>query len=350
MDARFAPHSLAAQTAYAELAERTLAFELRSALGGLTGSFNVSERKGTRYWYFSYREPGVDRPRLMYVGPDTDEVRELVDRFRSERLNKPLVPQARAAIAQGCAPLAAKHFRVIKRLAEYGLFRSGGVLVGTHAFVALGNVLGAKWTHGERTLDIDVAHAGRNVSVALPADLKIDAHGALQSLKMGLLPIVELDGSLGAQYRSPDAELRVDFLTSMTRSRKPVTMPNLNVALEPLKFMDFLLEGTIQGCVFANSGACTVNLPAPARLAVHKLIIHGERPTRERAKSRKDILQVAALASWFVQDGETKTFNAAWRDALGRGIGWKSRALEGKAALLAEAPSLDVAALWKSRG
>lgn len=347
VSARFEPLTLAAQTGYAELAERTLAFELRNALGGLTGSFSVAERKGSRYWYFSYREPGIERPRLVYVGPDTGEVRELVERFRSERLARPLIPQARAAIAQGCSPLAAKHFRVIKRLAEYGLFRSGGVLVGTHAFVALGNLLGAKWTHGERTLDIDVAHAGRNVSVALPSDLKIDAHGALQSLKMGLLPIVELDGRLGAQYRSPDAELRIDFLTSMTRSRKPVTMPNLNVALEPLKFMEFLLEGTTQGCVFANSGACTVNLPDPARFAVHKLIIHGERPARERAKARKDTLQVAALASWFVEEGETKAFNRAWRDALSRGPGWKKRALEGKAAVLAEEPKLDIAALWK---
>ena len=42
------------------------------------------------------------------------------------------------------------------------------------------------------------------------------------------------------QYRNPkDAELRVDFLTSRTRGNKPVIVPALNVALEPLKFMRF---------------------------------------------------------------------------------------------------------------
>ena len=35
-----------------------------------------------------------------------------------------------AAIQLGCAAVAPKHFRVVKRLAEYGLFHAGGVLVG----------------------------------------------------------------------------------------------------------------------------------------------------------------------------------------------------------------------------
>jgi len=350
MGERFVELTLSAQTAYAELAERTRAFELGNAVAGRSGTFSVAERKGRRYWYFSYREPGVDRPRLLYVGPDSDEIRALVERFRSQRADNPLTPQARAAIAQGCAALAPKHFRIIKRLAEYGLFRAGGILIGTHAFVALGNLLGVHWTQGERTLDVDFAHAGHNVSVALPADLQIDTHGALQSLQMGLLPIGELDGTLGAQYRSSgDAELRIDFLTSMTRSRKPVRMPNLNIALEPLKFMEFSLEGTTQGCVFANTGACTVNLPAPERFAVHKLIVYGERPTRERTKARKDLLQAAAVAAWSLKNGRAEEFNLAWRDAVARGRGWKQRALQGKETLLGLAPELDARSLWSIR-
>jgi hypothetical protein len=86
--------------------------------------------------------------------------------------------------------------------------------------LALGNLLGVRWTEGSTTLDVDLAHAGRNVSVALPASLRVDTHGALESLEMGLLPISELDGRIGAQYRNPrDAELRVDFLTPGHASR-----------------------------------------------------------------------------------------------------------------------------------
>jgi hypothetical protein len=342
MSDRFAELPLAAQTAYAELAEATRTSELSGALANLTGSFHRRAlSRGTAYWYFTYRDPGGERPRMIYVGPDNEAVRRLVDNFKSLRGSSKLAPQSRAAIAQGCTPLAATHFRIIKRLAEYGLFRAGGILIGTHAFIALGNLLGVRWLHGTATLDVDFAHAGRNVSVALPADLKIDVHGALESLKMGLLPISELDGTLGAQYRSrDDAQLRVDFVTSLTRGAAPVHMPDLNVALKPLKFMEFSLEGTTTGCVFANAGACTVNLPALERMAVHKLIVYGERPVRERTKATKDLLQAAAIFEWCLSQDRRAELVSTWEDALGRGRGWKQRATQGMAALLKIAPQL----------
>lgn len=345
---RYTELPLSAQTAYAELAERTHAFEVDNALAGLSGDFHTLKRKGRLYWYFSYREAGVERSRVVYIGPDTDQVRALVDRFRSQRAPKALAPQALAAINLGCAAAAPKHFRIIKRLAEYGLFRAGAVLVGTHAFLALGNVLGVRWSGSASTLDVDLAHAGRNVSVALPGTLEVNVHGALQSLEMGLLPITELDGNIGSQYRNPaDGELRVDFLTSKTRSGKPVVIPELNVALEPLKFMEFSLEGTIQGCLFGRIGACMVNLPAPERYAVHKLIIYGERPSAQRTKATKDLLQAAALASYYANTGQARIFNRSWRDALTRGRGWRARAREGRAALLKLAPDADVPGLWR---
>lgn len=343
---RFAELSLAAQTAYSELVEQTRTFELTNALAGLVGTFQKLTRKGRAYWYFAYRD--LDgKVHMAYVGPNDERVRALVERFQRTRRSKPLAPQAKAALELGCAPTAPKHFRIVKRLAEYGFFRAGGVLIGTHAFVALGNLLGVRWTDAAATLDVDFAHAGRNVSVALPADLSIDVHGALESLEMGLLPITQFDGRAGAQYRNPaDQELRLDFVTSAPRRGKPVLMPELNLALEPLKFMELSLEGTTQGCLIGRAGACTVNLPAPERYAVHKLIVYGERPVAERAKARKDLLQAAALASYFARAGEPASFNAAWRDALKRGRGWRSRALRGKAALLRLAPEVDVPGLW----
>ncbi len=343
---RFVELPLAAQTAYAELSEQTRAFETANALAGLTGSFHKLARKGQAYWYFAFRD--IDgKQRMSYVGPDEARVRKLVERFRESR-PKLLRPQARAAIALGCAPTAPKHFRIIKQLGDYGFFRAGGVLIGTHAFLAYGNILGVRWTHGSATLDVDFAHAGKNISVALPADLRIDVRGALESLEMGLLPLTEFDGKSGAQYRNPgDPELRLDFVTSATRSGKTVVMPELNLALEPLKFMEFSLEGTSQGCILASGGACTVNLPSPQRYAVHKLIVFGERPASDRPKARKDLLQAASLAQYFLESGDARSFNKAWGEALSRGAGWKKRALEGKAALLHLAPDLDHKSLWK---
>lgn len=344
---RYVELSLSSQTAYAELFSQTQAFELNNALGGLVGTFHKRSLKGGEYWYFAYRD--IDqRLRMAYVGPDGERVRALVERFAQTRQSRPLAPLARMAIASGCTPAAPKHFRIIKRLAEYGFFRAGGILIGTHAFLALGNMLGVRWQDGAATLDVDFAHAGHNVSLALPADLQIDVHGALESLEMGLLPISQFNGRAGAQYRNPkDQELRLDFVTSMTRDGLTVDMPELNVALEPLKFMEFSLEQTIQGCIFGNPGACLVNLPAPERFAVHKLVVFGERPANLRTKAVKDLLQAASLASYFLENAQADLFNAAWRDAVQRGPGWRQRAEQGRDALLSIAPELAVNSLWE---
>jgi hypothetical protein len=343
---RFSELNLSSQTAYAELFEQTRSFEMTNALAGLKGSFHKLERKGKSYWYFAYRDTD-QKTRMAYVGPDDARVQALVVKFAEIRQDKPLAPAARSAIALGCAPVVPKHFRIIKRLSEYGFFRAGGILIGTHAFLALGNMLGVRWLDGAATLDVDFAHAGRNISIALPASIKLDVHGALESLEMGLLPIAQFNGSAGAQYRNPqDQELRIDFVTSMTRDNETVMLPDLNLALEPLKFMEFSLEQTTQGCVFGNAGSCVVNLPAPERFAVHKLIVYGERPVSERVKSRKDILQAASLANYFSANGQADVFNAAWRDALQRGKGWRERAIQGRNALTSIAPDLATSELW----
>ena len=62
--------------------------------------------------------------------------------------------------------------------------------------------------------------------------------------------------------------------------------------------------------------------------------------------ARKDLLQAACLADYHARSGEAHAFNAAWRDAVGRGRGGKWRAIEGKKALLRIAPELDLRELW----
>ncbi len=186
------------------------------------------------------------------------------------------------------------------------------------------------------------------MSVALPANLKMNVHDALASLEMGLLPIRQFEVGAGAQYRNPaDPEVRLDFVTTEHRKAgMPVVLHELGLVLEPLKFMEFSLQGSTQGCVLAREGACMVNLPDPARYAVHKLIIFGERPVSERTKASKDLIQAASLASFFSTRGPVESFNEAWRDALSRGRGWKARAMQGKTALLSLAPELDDPRLW----
>lgn len=337
---RYSELSLGAQTAYAELADQVQAAEMQSSFAGLTGSFHQRVLKGRTYWYFGYRDlDGTGR--MAYVGPDNERVRTLVKRFGESKNPNLFVPQANAALALGCQETLPKHFRVIKRLADYGLFRAGGILIGTHAFVVYGNMLGVRWGAANMTLDIDFAHAGNNVSLFLPTNLRVDVRNALESLELGLLPITQFSGKTGAQYRNPaDPELRLDFVTSENREGIPLDIPALNTKLEPLKFMEFSLEQSIQGCVLSRDGACVVNIPSPGRFAVHKLIVYGERPVAQRTKATKDLQQVAALVSYFMESGHTDDFLEAWEDAICRGKGWKARLLQGRDALAKLAPEL----------
>ncbi len=338
----YRPLSLSAQTAYAELQDR-VRIQSIDRFRMLPGAFHKQIQKGRPYIYYGYRDlDGTGR--MAYVGPEDSRVLELIKKHKtlqSEDLHTQIRGQARAAEALGCATTLTKHFRVVNRLEQYGFFSAGGILIGTHAFLAMGNMLGVKWLSTNLTMDVDFAHAGKNVSIALGANVKISVHDALNSLEMGLLPITEFSGKTGAQYRNPqDPELRLDFVTPQTRNGGPVVLPELDLALECLKFMEFSLVNTTQAVMISKEGACVVNIPAPERYAVHKLIIYGERPIHEQSKANKDLGQAAAIFQVLFESGNAHLIRAAWSDALSRGPGWVKRLNQGKSALLRQYPEL----------
>lgn len=332
---------MSAQAAYAETLDQIRSIGMDS-LASLPGAFHSRVIKNKSYVYFGYRDSdGLGR--MVYVGPDDDRVRALVEKFNEEKNYKNMSALVQSAQILGCQGMDAKHFRITQQLANYGFFKAGGILVGTHAFLAMGNMLGVKWASGNKTFDVDFAHAGKNISVALPSDMNISVHDALTSLEMGLLPIRQLSGVAGAQYRNPkDQELRVDFLTSAGREKDNVTMNNLGLSLQPLKFMEFSLEGTTQAVVLGRNTACLVNIPSPERFAIHKLIVYGERNPSDRVKSFKDIEQAAALIEWHVKNGLESNIADAWEDAMSRGPGWRSRAKEGLVSMLVKHPDLNL--------
>ncbi|MBI5436123.1 MAG: nucleotidyltransferase domain-containing protein [Nitrosomonadales bacterium] len=328
---RFIELSLSAQTAYMELLNQAQMQELARSAAHLNGNFAVKQVKGHTYWYFAYRD--IDGAvRQLYVGPDEERVRNLIERFREDKPRE-ILPLVRSAMALGCDSVVPQHFRVVRRLSEYGFFRAGGVLVGTHALLCIGNSLGIRFTDGARTLDMDFAHAGRNISLALPSNIRVDVEKALDSLEMGFLPISAFHGGGGGTYLNPkNPEFRLDFLTPISRKGGSIRITNLNVALQGLKFMEFSLEEATQAVLLCNEGAVVVNIPSPPRFAIHKLIVYGERKGEFRLKAHKDLLQAAALIE-YLSAHRTAELRLAWEDALSRGAGWRKRAMEGFAAL-----------------
>lgn len=317
----------AAQTAYAELHEIVQIAETTRSPAYVTGKVAYKTIKGARYAYWAFKE--LDgRKREYYLGPAGPAI-EAIERARADGAPAldAVARQAAAALAHGCAATPPKHFRIVKRLSEYQFFRAGGLLIGTHAFLALGNQLGVGWHAVTRTLDLDFAHSGPggNVAVALPADLRANAHDALTSLEHGFLP--SLGGSKGmaslyVSQREPD--LRIDFLTMARHGHaNEVHAPDLGVSLCPLKFLDYLIERPGQAVLLDRPDACLVNLPDPARYALHKLIVAYERGARH-PKQVKDISQALALINWHV-DRAPHALVDAWKDLARRGAGWVRR-------------------------
>ena len=197
--------SLSAQTAYAQLLDSAMSADHFRSVADLPGSFAIKTVKGSRYWYYQYTEPS-GKLMQVFVGPDNEVVRRLMERRNQPAASASLIPLARAAVALGCATVMPRHLKVIGRLADYGFFRAGGVLIGTHAFLAYGNMLGLHWGDSSRTQDIDFAHAGKSVSLALPATIEVKAHNAIESLEMGFLPVTGISGKSGATKPLPEAE------------------------------------------------------------------------------------------------------------------------------------------------
>lgn len=314
--------SPSAQAAFSELRDIVASKEISRTISSLSGSFHTKTVSGKDYWYFQFRD--LDgKSRHLYVGADSDRIRALIGRSK-EKQEWNIVPHIRASFALGCEALPREQFRVIKKLSDYGFFKAGGILVGTHAFVAAGNALGVKWAGAKMTQDIDFAHAGKRIAIALPSNIEVDVHDAIESLEMGFLPIKSFDGKLEASYINPrQPDFRIDFLTARIRNNDtPITMPGLNIALQPLKFMEFSLESPDQTVILSDSDAVVVNFPSPARMALHKLLVWGER--KDRGKAEKDLRQAMAMIAFF-KDNRPFEIAEAKEDLMSRGKGWVTR-------------------------
>ena len=119
---------------------------------------------------------------------------------------------------------------------------------------------------------------------------------------------------------------RVEFLTPNRGSNDyegvPVRMPDLpGVWAVPLRFLDFLIRNPIRS-VLLFEGGVPVTIPAPARYAVHKLIVSERRRDESVAKIDKDIAQASQLIA-ALSASRALDLAEAWIEAWERGPSWK---------------------------
>jgi hypothetical protein len=329
---------LETQTLYAELLEHLIGVYMQRSIGHLQGSFTEKRIKGQSYLYWQASQPG-GTTRQFYLGRRSTALEEMVRRFtRSHAQIAPDLDRVHRLAAQlragGANVTDGPSARVVRSLAESGMFEAGAVLVGTHAFAVLGNVLGVRWSSAAlRTQDVDLASAAdADIDLAVP-EAGTDLPSVLESLQMGFLPVPPLDPRQpSTSFKVRGQSLRVDLLCPQRGSaERPVFIPRFKAAAQPLAFMDYLLEAPERALVI-NGGAALVNVPTPARFALHKLLVAPLRPAAFQSKASKDVAQASEVLDLLMED-RPGDLALAWQALTSRGPRWERAGRKGLALL-----------------
>ena len=135
---------------------------------------------------------------------------------------------------------------------------------------------------------------------------------------LNLHPVPPLDRKQpSTSFKVRGRDLRVDFLTPMTGrdSSSAVLLPAFGLSAKPLRFLEYLIKNPIPAVVMGTD-VVLVNIPSPARFAMHKLWTSTQRPAGFQAKAAKDRIQAEQLIEVLVED-RPDDLQDAW-DALSR--------------------------------
>ncbi len=317
------------RTMFAELSQRSLdaAFDADFPSDGRFVSVPVG---GKKYWYFDRRIEG--KVRRAYVGPDGDpEIRKRVEAFQGVKHDLKSRRKLVSTLIREAGLPSPERFTgdIVEALSSAGMFRVRGVLIGTAAFPCFAGILGVRLpSSAMQTADVDFAQF-HSISAAVQ-DTIPPVLGLLKQVDPTYREIPHQRGGLSAAAFENNARFKVEFLTpnrgSADNEGHPATMPALGGAsAQPLRFLDFLIYEPIRSVMLHKSGI-VVNVPAPERYAIHKLILASRRrPDNEgllkRSKDTKQAgLLVEALALVRRQSDLAIAFSEAWK----RGPSWRA--------------------------
>jgi len=271
-------------------------------------SFAPKTRNGIKYWYLQHAF-GHSRKQVYIGREDEGTLKKIMQQKAQWELAKQdqiqLEKLTSMAIMGGCSKISGQAYKVLSSLEQSGLFSLGCVLAGSYAFQAYGNMLGVEWSSKSMmTQDVDLA-ADDNCLIAVPEDFKPLGEQILASDEK-MLAVGALNHSHpSTSYHVRGKEFRVDVITSLKPNEPakngPYYLTGLKTHAHGLRFLDFILKDA-QKAVLLHKTAILVNVPDPARFALHKLVISERRPAAEQIKSRKDISQAAQLIEVLLAD------------------------------------------------
>jgi hypothetical protein len=283
---------LSFSTQYAELKERSV--NEGELLSGTPGSLALRTGTGHAYWYRRYYAvPGKELEDLVCKDGDADALRAMRQRIDAAQW---VQEQVRALRRLGFQVADKDVARVLVELYNKRLFAAGLVVVGTLAYMAWLNDLGAVGV-AARTQDIDLARRQR-LALAAPLSL-LDTVAAT---RLDFVPVPGMGNAApSTSVKRPGREgLRVDVLTPGRTLGQVVPIPELRWHAQTVPHYDYLLKETRRVALLAGGHCVPVNVPAPERLVWHKLYSSASR-SGDRVKAEKDLRQAATLAAILVE-------------------------------------------------
>jgi len=300
----FQEQELNFRTQYAELKERARA--AGPLLPGTPGNVVLRTATGHRYWYRAFQSvPGKQSETIICKDGDDETLRLMRDRIAFAEW---VAEQVRALRKLGFQVADKSSASVLVELHNLGAFDAGLTLVGTLAYMAWLNELGAV-AASARTLDIDVARP-HQLKFAAPLSFlaSMRATGLPFTAVAGLKPSdrmtsVKLPGTAG---------LRVDVLVPGRSLGAIVRVPEFEWAAQTIPHYDYLLDSPEPAAVLAGWHCIPVRVPQAARMVWHKFYSSAKR--QDRAKAAKDRRQGIILAA-ALTESEPTALRRAFRDA-----------------------------------
>jgi hypothetical protein len=312
----------------AEIAYRDLLRMLKEhRVSAIRGTPLLRTKGQKKYWYDQYRVgTSVRQKYIGEDGPDLQvalEQRVLLKETQAHRqANRSRL--VRLMRTEGLLGLDGANASLLSSLANAGLFRLGGTLVGTVAFRFYEAELGVKISVDGllNTNDVDIASFTR-LSLALDDQVSKTLNSIFSEFQFD--PVPSLDRDHVWKWRQTRSDLLVEFLTpSFTEDEGLERLPALGVSAQSLHHLNYLIANPIHAAIPYRNGVL-VQIPAPERFAIHKLIVADRRRDGpDSFKARKDRDQARFLVSVLAEDRPDE-LAAAYHDALSRGPKWQAR-------------------------
>jgi len=213
---------------------------------------------------------------------------------------------------------------LVVALARAGVFRLGGMLVGTTAFRVYEGELGLRLSLDQLAMTNDIDIAGfEKLSLALGEAVLPSIDELLADFAFD--PVPSLDAGRVWRWRQSASQTLVEFLTPSFGAEEGLRkLAALGVSAQSLHYLNYAIAEPIQAAAVYRDGIL-IQVPRPERFAIHKRIVSDRRADGPASlKARKDRTQAELLIAVLAED-RPDDLREAYADALSRGPRWRER-------------------------